>query len=247
MFGATFKPRGGHRIRRLWRRIKSPGAAHQHGVPELRAPAFASYEEHANHIMSHEDVYRARNESLGQMAAAPRPIVTRGTAFAAGSGPTSAPMPTLRELLPGAAPNWREGQACSACGLNSRMRASIHLMQYAIRPDAGTRIYLTEQVTALYHWVKRRHPLSVGSEYLRDGTPRGSVNAQGIRHEDLTALSFADESFDLVVSLEVMEHIPDFRRAFAECARVLVPGGRMLSERAVPSRSHPLASRPSPG
>ncbi len=49
-----------------------------------------------------------------------------------------------------------------------------------------------------------------------------------LRHEDLTALSFADESFDAVVSLEVMEHIPDFQRAFLECARVLRPGGRLL-------------------
>jgi SAM-dependent methyltransferase len=108
------------------------------------------------------------------------------------------------------------------------MRAAIHLLQWTVSPARSARIYLSEQVTALYKWVRRRHPHAVGSEYLRDGTPRGQMNPQGIRHEDLTALSFADEAFDVILSLEVMEHIPDFRPAFAECARILAPGGTMV-------------------
>jgi SAM-dependent methyltransferase len=108
------------------------------------------------------------------------------------------------------------------------MRASIHLWHWALRPERAVRLYVTEQITALYRWMKRRYPRTVGSEFLRDGTPRGGVNAQGIRHEDLTALSFADDSLDSIVSLDVMEHIPNFRRALAECVRVLVPGGKLL-------------------
>jgi SAM-dependent methyltransferase len=108
------------------------------------------------------------------------------------------------------------------------MRASIHLLLWALGPEPRTRIYLTEQITALYRWVKLRFPDAVGSEYLRDGTRRGSFSRRGVRHEDLTALSFPDESFDAVISLEVMEHIPDFRSAFSECARVLKPKGKLL-------------------
>jgi SAM-dependent methyltransferase len=108
------------------------------------------------------------------------------------------------------------------------MRASIHLMQWAVGSDPRLVIYLTEQVTHLYRWVSSRYPHTVGSEFLDDGTPRGGTNGDGVRHEDLTALSFGDESFDALVSLEVLEHIPDFRKAFAECARVLVPGGKMI-------------------
>jgi Methyltransferase domain len=189
---------------------------------------FADYGEYAREVIHRNHLYSERNQLVAQMASAPRPILTRGYCACCRQRSDFTTDADAQGVAPGATPNWREGQACSECGLSSRMRASIHLMQYAVRPDAGTRIYLTEQVTALYHWVKRRHPRSVGSEYLRDGTPRGRVNAQGVRHEDLTALSFADETFDLVVSLEVMEHIPDFHRAFAECVRVLVPGGRML-------------------
>jgi SAM-dependent methyltransferase len=44
----------------------------------------------------------------------------------------------------------------------------------------------------------------------------------------MTALSFPDSSLDHIVSLEVLEHVPDFRRALRECARVLRPGGSIL-------------------
>ena len=49
-----------------------------------------------------------------------------------------------------------------------------------------------------------------------------------VRQEDITALSFADGSFDLLVANPVLEHIPDDRRAMAECFRVLKPGGRAV-------------------
>jgi ubiquinone/menaquinone biosynthesis C-methylase UbiE len=38
-------------------------------------------------------------------------------------------------------------------------------------------------------------------------------------------LPFADGSFDAVISIEVIEHVPDGRRMIAECYRVLRPGG----------------------
>lgn len=106
------------------------------------------------------------------------------------------------------------------------MRASIHLLLHELEPDPHCRIYLTEQITALYRWAKLRFPDAVGSEYLRDGTRRGHTNRYGIRHEDLTALSFANESFDALISLEVMEHIPDFRKALAECIECSCPAAR---------------------
>ena len=37
-----------------------------------------------------------------------------------------------------------------------------------------------------------------------------------------------DASFDLVTSTEVLEHVPDDARAFAEIRRVLVPGGMTI-------------------
>jgi len=46
-----------------------------------------------------------------------------------------------------------------------------------------------------------------------------------LRRGDATRLEFEDESFDFVFSFHALEHIPEYRRALAEMARVLAPGG----------------------
>jgi GT2 family glycosyltransferase/ubiquinone/menaquinone biosynthesis C-methylase UbiE len=62
------------------------------------------------------------------------------------------------------------------------------------------------------------------SEYF-DDVPLGSPGPHGVRCEDVTRLTYADESFDIVLSQDVMEHVPDPRQGFAETFRVLRPGG----------------------
>jgi SAM-dependent methyltransferase len=123
-------------------------------------------------------------------------------------------------------PNWREHLVC-ACGFNNRIRAAVHVLLQEIKPAPDTRIYLTERVTGLYQWLRLRYPNLVGTEYLGDRVPRGAED-QGIRNEDLTALTFPDESFDLILSLDVMEHVADGTAALRECLRCLRPGGILL-------------------
>ena len=128
----------------------------------------------------------------------------------------------------GVTPNWRERLECP-CGLINRTRAALDFLDGMTegRPDA--RIYATEQVTALFAHLRAHHPGAVGSEFLRDGTAPGATNGAGLRHEDLTALSFPDASFDVVLSFDVLEHVPMYQQALAEIARVLAPGGRLLA------------------
>ncbi len=45
---------------------------------------------------------------------------------------------------------------------------------------------------------------------------------------DALALPFAGQAFDVVICSEVLEHIPDHRRAMAEIVRVLKPGGTLV-------------------
>jgi len=45
---------------------------------------------------------------------------------------------------------------------------------------------------------------------------------------DAHRLPFADETFDLVVAMDIMEHLDDDRQALKECFRVLQPGGKAI-------------------
>jgi len=125
--------------------------------------------------------------------------------------------------------NWRESLICETCGLNNRMRASIDLFSEHIKAVPSGNVYMTEQVTPLYLWAKKKYPGVgvIGSEYLGDGKV-GGLDYEGIRHEDTTRLSFDSDSLDCVLSFDVLEHIPDYKCALHEMIRCLRPGGILL-------------------
>lgn len=56
-------------------------------------------------------------------------------------------------------------------------------------------------------------------------TARGS--SWSLSAADITCLPFKDASFDAVICSEVMEHIPDEKKAISEIVRVLKPGGTL--------------------
>jgi hypothetical protein len=125
-------------------------------------------------------------------------------------------------------PNWRERLECRSCGLNNRMRAALHFVTSNFNLDRGAQIYLTEQTTPLFKAFAGSSLSVVGSEYLRDGTLAGHYNADGIRHEDVTALTFPASSFDVICSFDVLEHVPSYQTALAEFYRCIRPGGNLL-------------------
>jgi len=61
------------------------------------------------------------------------------------------------------------------------------------------------------------------------GTALKEAVTPKVKYGDITNLEFEAESFDKAYSLHTVEHIPDLRRFFAETARVLRPGGRVIS------------------
>ncbi len=134
------------------------------------------------------------------------------------------------ELL--AAVNWRESLVCPETNLNNRQRAVAlfaldHLAQRGASKDL--RVYLQEQITPFFRWFEQvaGDAEIIGSEWLGPDIRSGEVR-NDIRHEDVRKLSFADQSIDMVISQDVMEHVPDPAGGFGEIARVLKPGGLLL-------------------
>jgi hypothetical protein len=124
--------------------------------------------------------------------------------------------------------NYRETITCS--GLQSRVRAVCDLLERHLPGPPGTvRLYAPEAVTPFARLMSELFPGFVGSEYLADAPASVRAALSGVRHEDLAALSFADAIFDAVMVNDVFEHVPDLRTSLSELARVLKPGGVLLS------------------
>lgn len=69
-------------------------------------------------------------------------------------------------------------------------------------------------------------PGYVASQFFPGEEPGASV--QGFRNENLEALTFPDESFDLTITLDVMEHVNQPDQVLRKVRRTLRPGGAYL-------------------
>ncbi len=118
------------------------------------------------------------------------------------------------------------GVRCVRCAASA-----IHLViGWALRdhvPDlGGCDVCELSARGPLAEFLKRTAKSAALSEYFADAEP--GTYRSGVRCEDVQRLRYADASFDLVTHTEVLEHVPDDARAFAELHRVLRPGGTML-------------------
>ena len=192
----------------------------------FEATRIASFEEYDDHARSMAGEYESRNLIEQELLVEQPHFVVPGYCFVC-----SQPVSFLADYAYGftaagrMVPNWRECLICPGCRLNNRMRAAIHLFHELCHPRPDCSLYITEQTTPMYQWFNRAFANVLGSEFLGSGVLPGSENIKGIRHEDLISLSFGDEQFDFVLSFDVFEHIPNYRKAFSECRRVLKKGG----------------------
>lgn len=126
--------------------------------------------------------------------------------------------------------NWRESLRCPRCRLINRWRSSIHLFEFLCASNLDQRIYLTEALTPLSYLLGKKYRNLAFSEYL-SGVGRGSrkkIYGRSVQCEDITCLTFPNGNFDTILCFDVLEHIPDYRKALAEFHRVLGRNGRLI-------------------
>lgn len=202
---------------------------HEKSAPELVVLKIDSREDFINHSDSMKDQFVERAEYENSLVKDEKPFTVNGFCYVCGTEQKFQVDYFAASIVNGKKiPNWRERLVCPKCNLSNRNRASIHLLCDYILSDSESKIYIAEQTTPLYAYLKTRYSNLIGSEYIGDSLAYGAVNEMGIRNEDFTKLTFADNYFDNVFSFDVFEHIPDYIKAFSESLRVLKPGGKLL-------------------
>jgi len=121
-----------------------------------------------------------------------------------------------------------QSEAYCCCGMNSRTRGMYEYITTHFQNDK--KVYIQEAVTPSYKAYENffGHDNILGSEYLGQDKICGEYydyNGQRIMHQDCTKLSFNDNTFDLLISQQIFEHIFDIKTALSESLRVLRDDG----------------------
>ena len=133
----------------------------------------------------------------------------------------------------------RKGYKCSHCSASLRYRhqASVMVARYATKRSKSfvelargpsfleLSIYEPGIIGPFRRYLKA-HP-NYTTSYLWEGVEPGESH-KGVRCEDLESLTFANDTFDLVISSDIFEHVRKPYLAFAQVHRVLKPGGRHI-------------------
>ena len=126
--------------------------------------------------------------------------------------------------------NYRESLSCN--GLNSRKRGLLLEFEHLRREDTrlasqNARIFATEALSRTALILRGLYPYFLGTEYIPDEQKRKLYYP--IQHADLLRLDMPNAAYDLVITADVLEHVPDLPRAVKEIVRVLRPGGAFIS------------------
>ncbi|MFM6456162.1 MAG: class I SAM-dependent methyltransferase [Planktothrix sp.] len=137
----------------------------------------------------------------------------------------------------------RDWYKCSNCGSIPRERALMYVMEKFYPKWKQLSIHESSPGNrGASIKLKNNCPGYQTSQYF-SGFPLGEIHSSGWRNEDLENQTFTDESFDLVVTQDVMEHIFHPEEAFSEIARTLRPGGAHIFTVPIVNKERPSHAR----
>lgn len=119
----------------------------------------------------------------------------------------------------------RESMWCASCGASARERGLWQVILEHYAADARSTRELVEEAGFASLRIAEINRLNAGHHFLERVS---RVVYSQYPDEDIQALSYASGSFDLVITSETLEHVPDYRLALLETRRVLTDGGRHI-------------------
>ena len=121
---------------------------------------------------------------------------------------------------------FRDHLLCQTCGSIPRERALMRVIKQ-FRPDfSKLTIHESSPIERGVSVRLARECRNYGYSYYFPDVPLGkSDDRTNARCENLEQLTFQDNTFDLFVTQDVMEHVFDSEAAFQQISRVLKPGG----------------------
>lgn len=120
----------------------------------------------------------------------------------------------------------REYYRCAWCRSTPRYRAFNLVLQDRFPNWRDLIIHESSPGGAMSEKLARLCPAYLASDYYADVPPGAAFGRS--RNEDLQKQTFPDEAFDVVIAMDVFEHLPYPELAFREIARTLKVGGVLL-------------------
>jgi glycosyltransferase involved in cell wall biosynthesis/SAM-dependent methyltransferase len=123
-----------------------------------------------------------------------------------------------------AADPWlRDHYLCSKCGSKPRQRALLRVLAERLPNWKDLKIHESSPAD---DYLKTAAPGYSHSHYL--GDQNLGQNVRGSRNENLECLTFENQTFDLFITQDVLEHVFNPDKAIREMLRVVRPGGAVI-------------------
>ncbi len=121
----------------------------------------------------------------------------------------------------------REDYRCIHCQTSPRQRAFFVTLNELVPDWRNMSIHESSPSGPISGFIKD-YCAQYSSSFFYEDKPLGASIGENITNQNLEALTFPDNSFDIIITQDVFEHINEPAKAFKEICRVLKKGGKHI-------------------